>query len=147
MTTLAFSSAGSKVYISSGVPATIDSTGFGALTYTEILLVTDLSMIGPESSLITFNSVGTRDTQKLKGSVNNGSVDLKMGLALTDPGQVILQAAAASTALYALKIVLQTGTIIYAEALVMGFKISVGSVNSVTSAESKCEISGNIVIV
>lgn len=147
MTTLAFSSAGSKVYISAGTPATIDAAGFGALTFTEILLVSDIGMIGNESSLVTFNPVGTQDTQKIRGSRNAGSVDLKGGVALADPGQVILKAGEASNSLYALKIVLQTGTIIYAEVLVMGYKISVGAVNSVTSFESKLEVSGSIVVV
>lgn len=147
MAVLAFSSAGSKVYLSAGVPATIDSSGFGALTFTEVKLLSDIGMVGPESTLTTFNDVATQDTQKIKGSRNNGSVDLKGAVADTaEPGQTLLKAAEASNALYAMKIVLQTGSIIYARVLVMSFKTSIGSVNQITSFESKCEVSGAIVV-
>lgn len=147
MTTLAFSSAGSKIYISAGVPATIDSTGFAALTYTEIKEVTDIGMIGPEDAVILHNPVGDNTTYKFKGSRNNGSLDLKGARATTDAGQTILIAAEASSAAYALKIVLQNATILYCQALIMSYKTSVGTVSQITSFESKCEVSGPVVTV
>jgi|TARA_R110000782_G_C14632283_1_gene394574 hypothetical protein len=145
MTTLAFSSAGSKVSLSAGVPATVDSAGFGALTYTEIKELTDIGMIGPESAVITHNPVGDNTTYKLKGSRNSGSLDLKGARAPTDAGQTLLIAAEASTAPYAVKIVLQSGTILYAQVLVMSYKTSIGTVSQITSFESKCEVSGPVV--
>lgn len=147
MSTLAFSSIGSKIYLSAGVPATIDSSGFGALTYTEIKEVTDIGMIGPESSVITFNPVADSSTYKLKGTRNNGALDLKGARAPTDAGQTLLVAAEASTSPYAAKLVLQNGTILYAQVLVMSYKTSVGSGSQITSFESKLEVSGAIVTV
>lgn len=147
MATLAFSSVGSKVYISAGVPAAIDSASFAALTYTEIKELTDIGMIGPESAVINHNPVGENVTYKLKGSRQNGSLDLKMARAPTDPGQTLLIAAEASNNPYAIKVVLQSGTIMYAQSLVMSYKTSIGGQSQITSAESKVEISGAIVVV
>ncbi len=147
MTTLAFSSAGSKVYLSAGVPATIDGAGFAALSYTEIKEVTDIGMIGPDSAVILHNPVGDNTTYKLKGSRNNGSVDLKGARAPTDPGQILLVAAEASNNAYAMKIVLQNATILYSQVLVASYKTGVGGQSQITSFESKCEVSGPTVTV
>lgn len=147
MATLAFSSVGSKVYLSAGVPATIDAAGFGALSYTECKEITDIGMIGPESAVITHLPVAENVTYKLKGSRNNGALDLKMARAPTDPGQALLIAAENSNAPYAVKVVLQNGTILYAQCLVMSYKTSIGGQSQITSAEVKVEISGAIVTV
>lgn len=147
MPTAAFSSAGSKVYLSAGVPATFNSAGFAALTYTEVKEITDLGMIGPESSVILHNPVNENVTYKIKGTRNNGSVDLKGARATSDAGQTLLIAAEASAAPYAMKIELSTGTVIYAQVLVMSYKTSVGGQNQITTIEAKCEVSGAIVTV
>ena len=145
--TLAFSSVGSKVYLSAGVPATIDASGFGALTYTEVRELSDIGMIGPESAVITFNPVADNVTYKLKGSRNNGSLDLKGARAPTDPGQALLIAAENSVAPYAIKVVLQNGTFLYVQCLIMSYKTSIGGQSQITSFEAKAEISGAIVTV
>lgn len=145
MTTLAFSSIGSKVYISAGVPATIDSTGFGALSFTEVKEVTDVGMIGPESGTIEFNPLASQDTYKLKGFRNNGAVELKGARATSDAGQTLLIAAEASNSPYAMKLVLQNGAILYSQVLVMSYKTSIGTGSQITSFESKCEVTGAIV--
>lgn len=148
MATKAFSSVGSKVWLSAGVPATIDAAGFGALSYTEILDVTDIGMVGPESAVILHNPVRENVTYKLKGSRNNGALDLKGARESTlQPGQTLLIAAEASTAAYAMKVVLQTGTILYFQVLVMSYKTTIGGQNQITGFESKCEVSGDIITV
>lgn len=147
MATLAFSSVGSKVHISAGVPATIDAAGFGALTYTEIKEISDIGMIGPESAVILFNPCRENVTYKLKGSRNNGSLDIKGARATTDPGQILLIAAENSNAPYAVKVELQNGTFLYAQCLVMSYKTGIGGQSQITGFEAKVEISGAIVTV
>lgn len=147
MSTLAFSSIGSKIYLSAGVPATIDSSGFGALTYTEVKEVTDIGMIGPESTVVLHQPISESTTYKLKTGRNNGTLDCKMARAPTDPGQALLIAAENSYSPYALKVVLQNGTILYSQVLVMSYKTNIGNQGQITGAESKLEISGAIVTV
>lgn len=147
MSSLAFSSAGSKVYLSAGVPATIDAAGFGALTYTEVRELTDIGMIGPESAVILHNPVATNTTYKYKGTRNSGVVSLKGARAPSDPGQTLVIAGEASNLPYSMKIVLQDLTELYAQVLVMSYKTSVGSVSQITSFESNLEVSGDVVTV
>lgn len=144
MPTLAFSSVGSKVSISAGVPATDNVAGFGALSYTEIKELTDIGMIGPESAVILHNPVRENVTYKLKGSRNNGALDLKGARAPTDPGQALLIAAENATAPYAMKVELQNGTILYFQVLVMSYKTSIGGQSQITGFEAKAEVSGSI---
>lgn len=145
--TLAFSSVGSKVYLSAGVPATADAAGFGALAYTEIKEVTDLGALGPESAVIMHQPVGENVSYKLKGSKNFGQLTLKAARAPTDPGQLLVVAAEASNNAYAMKLVLQNGTIMYAQVLVMSYKTSVGGQSQVVSVDITMEISGTIITV
>jgi hypothetical protein len=145
--TLAFSSVGSKVFLSAGVPAAIDAASFAALTYTEVKEVTDIGAVGPEKSVILHNPVSTNTTYKLPGTRNNGALDLKGARAPTDPGQTLMIAAEASGAQYAAKVLLQNGTILYFQVLVMSYKTSIGGQSQITSFDSKWEVSGDVVTV
>ena len=147
MSTLAFSSIGSKFWLSAGVPATIDAAGFGALSYTEVKELTDIGMIGPEASVILHQPVSENTTYKLKGGRNNGTMDLKGARAPADPGQTLLIAAEASNDPYAVKVELQDGTFLYSQVLIMSYKTSIGNQGQITGFESKAEISGDIVTV
>ena len=145
MTSLAFSSIGSQVFLSAGVPATFDSVGFAALTYTEIGEVTDIATVGPESGVITHNPVASSSTYKFKSTRNNGSIDLKGARAPTDPGQILLIAAEKVNTPYSMKIVLQDLSTIYLQVLVMSYKTSIGTATQITSFEAKCEVTGDII--
>jgi hypothetical protein len=145
MSTLAFSSAGSKILISAGVPATYDATGFGALSYTEINSISDIGVIGDVASLITFMPVNNPTTFKLKGNTNSGVLSLKGAFTPTDPGQVLLMSASNSYNPYAIKILLANSSIIFAQGLVMGVQTTVGTVNQITGLECNVELSGGVV--
>lgn len=145
MSTLAFSSAGSKVLISAGVPATHDATGFAALTYTEINGLSDVGVAGDVASLITFMPVNDAQTYKLKGNVNSGVLSLKGAFTPTDPGQLVLVSASNSYNPYSVKLLLANGSIMYAQGLVMGVQTTVGTVNQITGLECNIELSGGIV--
>lgn len=145
MATLAFSSAGSKIYISAGVPATYNAAGFGALTYTECKEVTDIGLLGPESAVIMHNPVGDNTTYKLKGSRNSGQIALKGAAAPSDPGQMLLIAGEASYNPYAIKIVLQNGAVRFCQVLVMSYKTAIGTQSQITGFESNLEVSGDVI--
>lgn len=145
MSTLAFTSAGSKIYISAGVPATIDSAGFGALTYTEIKDVTDLGAVGPKVGNVTHVPVSESVTYKFKTITDNGSMALKGARVTTDAGQTLLIAAVASFATYAFKVVLQNGAIIYFQGLADSYNTTIGTAGVITSFDTNILVSGNIV--
>lgn len=144
MTQLAFSSAGSRIFLSAGAPATLDISGFAALSYTEILAVSDIGMVGPETAPINFNPVGDNNTYVAKGVRNNGTVALKGARKDDDPGQILVVAAEKSYNNYSMKIVLANTAIIYAQVLVQSYKTSIGTSGQITGFESNLTINGGI---
>lgn len=147
MATLAFSSAGSKLFMAAGQPATEDAAGYNALTWVEVKEVTDIGMIGPEAATINHNPVGENVTYKLVGSINNGALDVKGARAPSDPGQALLIAAQklANVNRYSVQVRLADNTKIFSGVLVTSYKTSVGGQSQITGFESKMEISGGIV--
>ena len=142
--TSAFTSAGSKLYTSSVLPATYDAAGFGALTWTEVKEITDLGEFGATYTLVTHNPLGSRITVKRKGSLNNGTLELKMARVVTDAGQAKLVTASGVDNSYSFKVVLQDGTIDYFTGQVMSYKTNVGSVDQITSAACSIEIDSSV---
>lgn len=136
-------SAGSTIAISAASPATFDAAGYGALAFSAIGEVTDLGEFGREFALVTHNPIATRGTVKKKGSFNEGSIDLKLGLDNDDAGQIIATAASQSDADYSIKVELQSGDVYYMQAQVMSFKVGVGSVDTITNGSIKLELTTN----
>lgn len=134
------SSAGSTLQISATKPATFDAAGYEALMFTEIGQVTDLGEFGRESTVITFNPLGSRGTQKLKGSFNEGTITVSAGLSNADAGQILAKAASKSDEDYSFVINTQAGDEYFFQAKVMSFKVSIGSVESITSVSITLEI-------
>lgn len=147
MATLAFSSAGSSISISAGVPATYDGAGFAALTWTVIAEVVEIGTLGKTFGLITHTPVNNPTTFKLKGISNSGTLALKGARAPSDPGQTILIAASDSQAPYSILITLADTTKLYVQGLVMGYQTAVGGAGSITGFDANVELSGNIVTV
>lgn len=147
MPTKAQTVAGTSISISASLPATYDSTGFAALTYTVISEVTDIGNYGKDYTLVSHNPLNDRKTYKFKGSYNNGSLSIKLAkatLSSTDAGQVIALAASNSDASYSFRITNQDATDSYFTGKVMSFVTSTGSINSILSAELKVELDSDI---
>lgn len=133
-------SAGTTIAISAAAPATHNEAGFAALTFTTIGEVTDLGEFGREYNLVTHNPVGSRGTVKKKGSFNEGSMALQLGLDDDDAGQVLARAASLSDNDYSFEVTLQSGAIRYFRAQVMTFKEGIGGVDSITNASITLEL-------
>ena len=136
-------SAGSTLKVSAGTPATFDSTGYAALTWTAVGEVTSIPEFGREYNLVTHNPINTRATVKLKGSYNEGQVSLALGLDTDDAGQILLKTASGSDSNYSFQVTTQNGDKYYFQAQVMSFKTNVGGVDDVTSATVMLEITSN----
>lgn len=133
-------SAGSTLKLSAGVPATFNAAGYNALSYTTVGEVTDLGEFGREFALVTHNAIDTRSTQKFKGSFNEGSLTVQLGLDTDDAGQILAKTASLSDSLYSVLITTQNLDKYYFQARVMSFKVSVASVDSITTATMMLEI-------
>jgi hypothetical protein len=102
--------------------------------------VTDVGEFGREYTLVTHNPIANRGTVKRKGSFNEGAMDMKVGLDTDDSGQIVAKIASISDNDFSFKVRLQSGDIYYFQAQVMSFKINIGSVDNITTASIKLEL-------
>lgn len=143
-------SAGSTLRVTASAPATFNAMGYDAIFPTPAVAanpvvgeITSLGELGREFNLVTHNPLGTRGTQKFKGSFNEGQISLELALDNDDAGQILLKTALASDSDYYFAITLQNGDLQYFAAKVMSFKTNVGSVDQITSATVMLEITTN----
>ena len=139
------SGAGTVINIAttSGVP-TLDLTGFQAKTYVAVGEVTNIGDFGKVFALITHKPIGTRYTKKLKGSYDNGKMQLAMAADNTDAGQIVIATAAGSDLSYAYKVVEQDGTVTYFTAQCMTFVKKISGVDSIVAMDAMLEIDSNL---
>lgn len=138
-------SAGSTLSIvaSGTAPATFDATGYAALSWVPIGEITDLGELGREYNLVTHNPLGNRATQKFKGSFNEGSMSISLGLQTDDAGQIIVESATNSDLSFSYRMITQNGDTYYFRAQSLKFKIGVGSVDQITTATLQLEVTTN----
>lgn len=136
-------SAGTVFGVSASAPATFTEAGYAALTFVNVGEITDLGEFGREFALVTHQPVGSRGTQKFKGSFNDGSMTLTLGLDSVDAGQILMKAASMSDADYSVSVTTQNGDVYYFQVKVMSWKVGIGSVDSITTATATLELSSD----
>lgn len=135
--------AGTKVYISAAQPATYNAAGYNALTFTLVGEITDVGEFGREYEKVRHKPVGTRATRKLKGSYDEGEMNLEMALDTDDAGQIIMKTASESDADYSIKVEAQNGDKYFMQAQVSTFKRQFGTVDDVVMANVSLDITTN----
>lgn len=143
-----YTTAGSTVQVTADAPATFDATGYAALfdgppAPPSIGEVADLGEFGREYTEVTWNPIDTRATKKLKGSYNEGTIALNIGLDNQNAGQVVLHEASLSDDDYYFCITLQNGDRYFFAAKVMSFRVVPGNVDSVTQANVNLSLTSN----
>ena len=141
-------SAGTTLRVTALAPASFNSAGYTTLFSTSpvpalVGEVTDLGEFGREYALVTHMPVGNRGTQKFKGSFNEGTITLSLGLDTDDAGQIIMKAASISDNDYSFMVTTQNGDKYFFRAQIMSWKVGVGSVDSITTATATLEITTN----
>ena len=131
--------------ISAALPATYDSTGFAALTYTPVGEVVDVPEFGKSAQLVMHNPIGGTSVQKLKGSFNQGSTTIVMARDDDDAGQVICLAGLAAATAYSIKITYADATVDYFTALVMSYNSQGGTRDSIVNRVMQLEINSDVV--
>ena len=126
MAETAYTHSSDKLYIST-TPQNEDLddhaiNGFPSLIYTEVKGVGSVGELGLNTNIVSYDTWGSDVISKGKGLTDAGSADVEMLRVATDPGQIAMRAAGATTNKnnYAFKIDLQDGTTRYFRALVAG---------------------------
>lgn len=130
--------AGTILSISASIPATFTQAGYEASavasSFTPIGEITDMGEHGREYAEITHMPIGSRGVRKFKGSFNEGTKQMQLGLDSDDAGQIIAKAAALSDSDYSFKVAYPSGDVDYFQAKVMSFRKGVTGVDTIVSA-------------
>lgn len=146
-------SAGTKVSIGTTSPKT-DATTYAADTWTPIANISDVGEAGSESEIVTLKLVDQMYTRKLKGSRDNGQMELVVARDSSDPGYQALVAAEQASAAYNFKVELNdkpaTGaspknSFFYFSAIVASRKNSFKGADDVVTTTFSLAISGAII--
>lgn len=137
---MAFTSGtGAKIFIGPVNSTANTASAYAALTYTEIGEVDSMSEFGPQSSVITFASLGDAIMRKAKGVRDNGDATIVVANDPRDPGQIALVAAEKTNFQYAVKVLAadapdanDTDSVWYWRALVGSARLQGLSSNDVT---------------
>jgi hypothetical protein len=136
--------AGTALAISAGVPATQDSAGYSALTFTEITQIEKIGAIGASFAKVEFQPLkGAK--QKHKGSVDYGSLQPTLAHDDADAGQTILRTSAGSNALFAFKVTLPDGAVRYFQGRTFGYPENIDGADNVLTATPTVEINTAII--
>lgn len=134
-------SAGTLFKISAGVPATFNSAGYAALTFTTVGEVTALNGFGVTWSNQAGNQLALRGTQKKKTVRDPGSLEVTLNLDTDDAGQVLMKTARDSaTALYAVEIAMPGGDKYFCQVLVNSFTVGSLSQDGKQTATASCAV-------
>lgn len=140
--------AGTALSISVGQPATYDAAGFAALTFTAVAEVVSIGEHGGTTALVTHNPLDTRRTAKFKGSINDGSMAVGLGMDLTDAGQTLMLDGALGASIdvdHAVKIEYQDGSIEYFQAKIMSYSRNPGTIDQIVAANTTFELVNDVI--
>lgn len=138
--------AGAVLAMRAGQPATFNAAGYGALSangWTPVGEITNLGEFGRVYNTVKHNPIGTRGTVKKKGSFDEGTMDLRLGLDTDDAGQILAKTALTSDNDYSFKLTMQNGDVYYFQAQVTRFKVTVGGVDDIVAANMGLELTTN----
>lgn len=148
MANVAFASVGTTISVSASIPATINSAGFTALSYTAIGEASEVPEFGLEQALVTFTPLATGVVEKRGGSVDYGELTIPLALSTTDGGQAILEAKLAQAVTAdkraSFRVTLPNGQSLYFLASVRSFKTMVGGSDGITMANSILSITSPV---
>lgn len=123
-----YTGAGTCLSVSAAAPATHDSAGFAALTWTQVGELESIGEFKINHATVTFANLCTGKTSVKKGAEDAVTVPVVVALDRDDAGQTLLTTARKSlTLIYSFKILEANGDIVYFRAQVMSEVITGGA--------------------
>lgn len=138
--------AGSKLYISSTLPATEDVAGFeDIIDFTKISRITNFGDILQAFDRVNFSDTETRNTYTLKGQKQATEITIQLGRVASDAGQQEVLTAFESDEDYSFYIETQDGTKWYFVGKVMDTTLNLGEANTVIGRNIVIALNSDIV--
>lgn len=124
--------AGTAISVSSALPATHDVSGFSALSYTLLGLLTDFDQVPSRVyDEVEFAPLATREKVRLKGLYVQNTIAANMADDVSDAGQTLLKAGLKSDSCYSIEIRYQNGDKDYFTGLISDFSKTGGDGNTI----------------
>lgn len=142
-----------KVSIGTTTPKT-DAAGYAADTWTNIANISDVGEAGSQAEIVTGKFVDQDHVRKLKGSRDNGTMELVVARDSADAGYAALIAAEATSFGYNFKVELNDkpaagaspkNSFFYFNAIVASRKHNFGDADNIVSTTFSLAISGSII--
>jgi len=140
-------SVGTQVYVSAAEPATYNSAGFGALSWTEVGEVESLGEYGGSAQISQFIPLATGTVKKRKGSLDYGTASMVIGKT-TDSGLAAMKSGfdgANKDVIHSFKIVESDGSIGYFTAVIASYVYSLGDANTITRINCNVDLTNKVV--
>jgi hypothetical protein len=146
MSSNAYTSAGTEIYISSEVPDTVTEPDFRFLDYKHIGEVTDISEFGKSADVLSYYTVGSDAPEKVKGNSSFGGFTITMANLPHDNGQAEIIAALQSKNKHSFRIFVPEPDTYYFTALVVDYKVNIGGPDQITSASVTLSITSEVIV-
>jgi len=127
-------SVGTCIAVSAALPATFNSAGYAALTYTTVGELESIGDLLLKKAAVTFSNLCTGKTSTLKGIEEALTIQIGVALDRDDAGQDIMRAAYASINDYSFQVSEANGDKIYFTGKVMSDGVKYGGVNDIKKA-------------
>lgn len=141
-------SVGTSLFVSAASPATYDTAGFAALSYTEVGEVESLGEFGGSAQITPFTPLATGIVKKRKGSINYGTASASIGRLASDAGQAILKDGfdgANKYVVHSFKVVNSDGAIAYFTGMISSFVTVTNDANNVTKVNCNIELDNKVI--
>ena len=125
-------STGVGIFVSAGAPATYDSVGYAAKTWTAAGELISLGEFGFQADEVQSQPLATGVTEFFQGFAQYGQLPVGFDLDNDDGGQAIINAHAGGAnkgQILSVKVVLQDGYTYYLDTRVFSYTVNVGSAN------------------
>lgn len=129
---------GNTFYICAKLPATYDSAGYAALTWTKIRGIRSTGELGDQFYTIDSNAIGGIRHNKKTGTAAN-SVPIEL-IKIDDAGQSMLKTLTGLTSSYSFKCLTMDGTAYYFTAACISRKANVGKGASIADIKATLEL-------
>lgn len=134
--------AGTIISISAVTPQTFDAAGYAdtGMDFVAIGEITDGGEHGRKYASVKHNPLASRGTRKFKGSFDEGTKTLQLGLDSDDAGQILAKTALNSDNDYSFKVAYPGGDVDYFQAKVMSYVKGAKTVDSIVTATIELDI-------
>lgn len=139
----AYTSAGTRIFISEDLPLELGIDDFESLPYQEIGAVSDIAEFGRSTEVLSYYEMGSDEPVKVKGNKSFNGMSLTM--AATRENQLLL-AAFGSDNSYSFRIEVPEPDAYYFTAKVVEYNVNIGGADQIVSSTATLAITSDIIV-